>query len=93
MNIKELIEQISTVYYHNKNRKIGQTCKCPICHKEFVKKTNKQVFCGSRYDEECKNAYHNFIRYGTIYDFGIFLKHDKYKITKEETKEETDFLI
>lgn len=44
MNTRELIDQISTVYYHNKNRKIGQTCKCPICHKEFVKKTNKQVF-------------------------------------------------
>lgn len=29
MNTRELIEQISTVYYHNKNRKIGQNMQMP----------------------------------------------------------------
>lgn len=53
-------------YLKNKMKKIHSTCTCPVCKKKFEKRTKGQVFCGSRYDTTCKDAYWNFIRFGTI---------------------------
>ena len=42
-------------YESNKASKVGETIICPICSKEFVKKTYQQVFCCT----QCKDTYWN----------------------------------
>lgn len=62
----ELKEDLQRRYHDNQLMVVGSHCICPICHKEFVKKTYQQVFCGSSKDTSCKDSYHNFMRYGTL---------------------------
>ena len=59
----KLKEDLLRRYADNKMKIVGATCYCPICHKEFEKKTVQQAFC----EIKCKDAYHNFMRYETIY--------------------------
>ena len=42
-------------YSQNKEAKIGDTIKCPICGNVFIKKQYSQTFCC----KDCKNAYWN----------------------------------
>lgn len=65
---KSLLEK----YNNNKNKMVGSTCFCPICGQQFTKKTVLQAFCGTSQNTICKDAFHNFIRYGTTYNFGCF---------------------
>lgn len=64
---EKLREDLLRKYNYNKYKIVGSTCYCPICGKEFVKKTRDQVFCSSRDNTYCKDVYHNFMRYGTLY--------------------------
>lgn len=43
------------IYTQNKSKKVGETCICPICKKEFVKKHYAQAFCSN----DCKVKFHN----------------------------------
>ena len=42
-------------YESNKASKVGETIICPICGKEFVKKSYQQAFCCT----QCKDTYWN----------------------------------
>lgn len=39
----------------NAKAKVGTECRCPMCHKKFIKKTYQQRFCCIK----CKNNFHN----------------------------------
>lgn len=65
--------KLKALYIQNKERDVGKVCYCPICQTRFIKKTKDQVFCNKT--TKCKDAYHNFMRYGTSYSFGIFASH------------------
>lgn len=84
--------QMKDRYLKNKMKKIGQSCTCPVCKSKFTKKTKAQAFCGSRYDTTCKDAYWNFMRFGTVPDilFGYFKVLDR---TPEEKKEDGEVMF
>lgn len=42
-------------YNTNKALKVGSVCVCPICGKEFIKKTYAHAFCSTK----CKDAFWN----------------------------------
>ena len=44
-----------SLYLENKSKKVGETCTCPICGDEFVKRQWQQAF-DSQY---CKEKYWN----------------------------------
>lgn len=84
--------QMKDRYLKNKMKKIGQSCTCPVCKSKFFKKTKAQAFCGSRYDTTCKDAYWNFIRFGTVPDilFGYFKVLDR---TEEQKKKDMEMMF
>jgi len=43
------------LYKINKQKKVGATIECPVCHKKFLKKQYSQAFCCIR----CKDKFHN----------------------------------
>ena len=43
------------LYKINKQKKVGATIECPVCHKKFLKKQYSQAFCCLH----CKDAFHN----------------------------------
>ena len=47
--------QRKKAYITNKGKKIGDKCICPICGKEFIKKTYAHAFCCTK----CKDAFWN----------------------------------
>lgn len=51
------------MYDINAMKKVGETCCCPSCGKEFVKNSYQQKFCKSkvRCKSNCKDFYHNFV--------------------------------
>lgn len=53
--LSRLGNSIESPRKRNERAKIGDTCRCPICGKKFLKKTYQQKFCCIR----CKNKYHN----------------------------------
>ena len=74
MTKKEILkEEMKSIHDLNLSSRIGDVCECPVCGKTFVKKHIKHVYCGGREVQTCKNAYNNFIRYNTVYNFGKFL--------------------
>lgn len=78
MNKKDILkEQMKSIHDLNLSKRIGEVCECPVCGNTFVKKHIKHVYCGGREDQTCKNAYNNFIRYNTVYDFGRFVELKK----------------
>lgn len=98
---EQLREDLQRRYNDNKMMIVGATCYCPICHKPFEKKTVHQVFCGSSIDTHCKDAYHNFMRYGTLYPqykcFNEVYNHatytDEVKEAEFETYDNSEMLI
>lgn len=68
---------MKSIHDLNLSKRIGEVCECPVCGNTFVKKHIKHVYCGGREDQTCKNAYNNFIRYNTVYDFGQFVELKK----------------
>lgn len=84
--------QMKDRYLKNKMKKISQSCTCPVCKSKFVKKTKAQAFCGSRYDTTCKDAYWNFMRFGTVPDilFGYF---KVLKMSEEEEKKHVEGIV
>lgn len=80
--LKNQMKQIRTA---NLSKRIGEVCECPVCGSMFTKKHIKHVYCGGRDDQTCKNAYNNFIRYNTVYNFGRFneLKKNTNNITNK----------
>ncbi len=75
MNEKDLLrEEMRSIRDLNLSSRIGDICECPVCGNEFIKGHIKQCYCGGRNNQTCKNAYNNFIHYGTIYNFGRFLR-------------------
>lgn len=84
-----LKEQMKSIRSLNLSKRIGEVCECPVCGNEFVKRHIKHVYCGGRDDQTCKNAYNNFIRYNTIYDFGRFVdlkKKNNNSVNKSSNK-------
>lgn len=78
MNKKDILkEEMKSIHDLNLSKRIGEVCECPVCGNSFVKKHIKHVYCGGRDDQTCKNAYNNFIRYNTVYDFGRFVELKK----------------
>lgn len=47
--------QRKKAYITNKGKKIGDKCICPICGKEFIKKSYAHAFCCTK----CKDAFWN----------------------------------
>lgn len=58
-------------YNTNKALKVGSVCICPICGKEFIKKTYAHAFCSN----ECKNTYWN--KKGDRHKKGYYHKYNK----------------
>lgn len=52
---KSLNESIEAPKGRNTKAKVGESCRCPICHKVFIKRSYQQRFCGNR----CRIKYHN----------------------------------
>ena len=50
-----MAKHIHTTYKLNKEKKVGETCTCPICGDKFIKKQYSQAFCCGH----CKDVYHN----------------------------------
>jgi len=50
---------IRDTYKHNKNAKVGDTCKCPSCGSQFIKSSYQQAFCKTRSGTKCKDRYWN----------------------------------
>jgi hypothetical protein len=46
-------------YTSNKGAIVGDICICPSCKTEFIKSSYQQVFCKSRVNTKCKDAYWN----------------------------------
>lgn len=94
MNKNTLKEQMKSIRSLNLSKRIGAVCECPVCGKLFVKKHIKHVYCGGRDDQVCKNAYNNFIRYNTVYDFGRFVdlkKKNNNSVNKSSNKVSKSF--
>lgn len=53
------------LYLTNKEKKVGETCTCPICKEEFVKKHYAQAFCCN----DCKIKFHNDRQKGKRNDY------------------------
>ncbi len=78
MSKKDILkDEMKSIHDLNLSKRIGEVCECPVCGKSFVKKHIKHVYCGGRDEQTCKNAYNNFIRYNTVYDFGRFVELKK----------------
>lgn len=54
MNIKEQ-------YKTNKDSKVGESCKCPSCNTNFIKKYYQQAFCQTKGGTICKDFYWNLV--------------------------------
>lgn len=50
-----------TIYYKNKNSKVGTECICPSCGTKFIKEHYQQVFCKSKGGTICKDKYWNTV--------------------------------
>jgi len=46
-------------YDRNKKAKTGSIITCPICQKQFVKKSYQQAFCSNKRKGNCKDKYWN----------------------------------
>ena len=55
------MEKIKQLYENSKSAKVGSTCKCPSCGKEFVKTNYQQAFCKSKKGTVCKDKYWNTV--------------------------------
>ncbi len=88
MDKNTLKKQMNQIHDINLSKRIGEVCECPVCGNSFVKKHIKHVYCGGRDNQICKNAYNNFMRYNTVYDFGRFvnLKNKNNNVTTKSTK-------
>lgn len=52
---KSLDKSIEAPKERNTKAKVEESCRCPICHKVFIKKSHQQRFCR----DECRIKYHN----------------------------------
>ncbi len=90
MDKNTLKKQMNQIHDINLSKRIGEVCECPVCGNSFVKKHIKHVYCGGRDNQTCKNAYNNFMRYNTVYDFGRFVnlknKNKNNNVTTKSTK-------
>jgi hypothetical protein len=55
------IENRQKLYHTAAAAKVGQTCKCPSCVKDFVKKSYQQKFCSNKGGGNCKDTYWNTV--------------------------------
>ena len=76
-------------YLENKKKKVGETCICPICGEEFVKKQYSQAFCCG----QCKDKYwndkkdrHSDINYHKNYNMKHLERLERVGIYKEDGK-------
>lgn len=53
------------IYLDNKEKKTGETCICPVCKTEFIKKQYSQAFCC----KECRDKFHNDRKKGKRGDY------------------------
>ena len=53
--------KITHRYKLNKVASVGDTCICPSCGSEFVKKSYQQAFCKSKSGTKCKDKYWNTV--------------------------------
>lgn len=69
-NLPNEIRRMRTVYQHNKQAKVGATITCPVCNKQFQKKSYQQAFCSNGNKQKnnthlgvknCKDKYWNFV--------------------------------
>lgn len=54
---RDLVKQAKDRYESNSSKKVGETCCCPSCGKDFKKKTYQQKF----HNKKCKDIYWNSI--------------------------------
>jgi hypothetical protein len=54
----------SEVWNNNASAKVGSKCHCPVCGRNFVKKSYQQKFCPSKKgrSSKCKDKYWNLQR-------------------------------
>lgn len=50
------------LYETNKGHKVGTTCVCPSCKKEFNKASYQQSFCSNKGQGNCKDIFWNRVR-------------------------------
>lgn len=48
-----------TIYEAAKVAKVGQSCKCAGCLKDFTKKSYQQAFCSNKGRGNCKDSFWN----------------------------------
>lgn len=64
MSQRPKLSKLKELYKKAKEAKVGETCVCPSCRTEFVKKNYQQVFCKSKTGTACKDFYWNNVTPG-----------------------------
>lgn len=55
------VENRQKLYHTAASAKVGDTCKCPSCVRDFQKKSYQQKFCSNKGGGNCKDTYWNAV--------------------------------